>query len=218
MENFDTKIPLTYEECGNLESSNLILVLHGYAQKKEHMKKIFNQYIEKEFHVVYVNGLFPLPSKFPLETSQKGEDLITGYAWYFYDAQKDEYLVSYETPALALTDLINKKFHEKKINILGYSQGGYLSPFLAKYISKVETMILINCSIRHQFINSFKNVNELIQIQGKDDPIIDTELSLKRFNEFSEKFHLNSQYIMLEETSHRINESIIKAVIASLKL
>ena len=92
------------------------------------MKKKF-QKIYSSDNQLYINGIFPLAPEI------KGEipEIKLRFAWYFFNPLTKTYFIDPSVPEKTITNLIHHlNLQDYKITFLGYSQGGYLAPFIAK--------------------------------------------------------------------------------------
>lgn len=193
---------------------HVYLLLHGYSESADLIYKRLGIHLEDKGLVVAVNGLFPLVDRFPLER-KPNEKLLRGYAWYFYDPAHDHYLIDYDVPASALGSLLQQLNPDHKpVTLLGYSQGGYLAPFVAAKHDLVERVIGINCSYRHDLFPEGMNL-PIDAIQGMDDPIIDIALAQSRHEHYVT--HQGSgTYQLVENENHRLSPGLVEKVLTML--
>jgi len=188
--------------------NRIVLLLHGYSESGAKIYKRLSPYLNLDQDLILApNAIFPLVDRFPLETQKGSDELLRGYAWYFYDQKKDEYLVNYSTPVSFLKSYLNSiNTLSKPVTVIGYSQGGYLAPFLASEHNLIEDVIGINCSYRNDLFPS--HMDKVIDaFQGSDDPIIDIELAKAR--------HLNyghGDYQLIKDENHRLSPRLAEIV------
>lgn len=211
--NLKTILPTTLITNGNSDYQEIILLLHGYSEDAQKIyDKVAPKLDHKKYLIIAANGIYPLVDRFPLDTLNNKKKLLRGYAWYFYDQANDVYLVDYNVPAMAIADLIDQINNKNTpVNIIGYSQGGYLAPFLPKYCEQIQYILGINCSFRTDMLpknNSFK----LDGLQGKDDLIIDVALSKSRHSEFIRNGNKGA-YKIIDEENHRLTPKLVNEAI-----
>ena len=209
MERLIANMPLEVEfyEEGLQDPEHLYLLLHGYSESADTIRKRLLPLLEKKGKVIIPNAPFPLPKSFPLSERPSGKDLLSGYAWYFYDAQTDKFLIPYEGPAQYLGDFINRyNKNDLPLTIIGYSQGGYLTPFLAQYAKNVRQVIGINCSFRDSLLTDIPNY-EVHGINGDCDIIVDPLLAKERFQRLKER-GLKGEFHLVKDATHRLGEEI----------
>ena len=175
--------------------------------------------VGKKVAIIAPNGLYPMPKAFPLSGVVKTpEELLQGFAWYFYHASTNTFLIDYKVPMKTLSSwLTDINPSSLPVTIIGYSQGGYLAPFVAMEYSKVgalKKVIGINCSFREDLMSEVPSF-PMSLIQGKEDTIIDTTLSSTRF-EALKKRGLQGDYIRVENADHKLTLDIAQEVISLL--
>lgn len=180
----------------------LYICLHGYTQSGASFFKSIESVIPKNANILAPCGPFPLPSK-----ARTAETL--GYAWYFYDSQTDEYYISYSVPADLISQLVHSLgYQDKEKIIIGYSQGGYLAPFLAQELKQVKSVICINSSFR---VDKMKVVEEKFlvhAINGADDDIVDP-IQAQKNHEKLEDLQRRGDFHLVKDSNHRINKDIL---------
>jgi predicted esterase len=204
-----TDYPLVVYTNSCTDFKAIILLLHGYSEEGQTIYKRLNDHLPQDHLVVAVDGLFPLVDRFPLDTKPTDKKLLRGYAWYFYDAVHDKYLIDYDVAASALNSLLTTlNPQQKEITIIGYSQGGYLAPFIAAKNKNASYVIGVNCSYRHDlFPQNFWDRNIRVDaIQAEDDPIIDIESSKERHS------HLNGNFDLIPNENHRLSKNLCKII------
>src|SRR5690606_20601885 len=124
----------------------LLIFLHGYAQNGNSFYNDIKDALPANCAVLIPNGPFPMPGQ-----TRTIDDL--GYAWYFYDAPSDQYYIPYTIPADLLKSLVeNLKLQDREKIIVGFSQGGYLAPFVAEVLTNIRHVVCINSSFRHDYM------------------------------------------------------------------
>ncbi len=174
----------------------LILLLHGYSQRGSFIYKKLVQFLPECAEVHAPTAPFPLLSNHPLSDRPKNKQLISGNAWYFYDAARDFFYIPYDIPVEILNNYlqINNPKHLPVI-VIGYSQGGYLLPFLALKNKNILHIIGVNCSYRIDMFQKELPV-KADAINGKNDQMVDPILAARR----QEK--LFGEFVLLENESH----------------
>ncbi len=192
---------------GNLvpTGKSIIVLLHGYSESAVKIyKRIGRGLSEKipEASIIALNGLYPLPKHFPLDSTPKDdEELISGFAWYFFDQRKNEFLIDYHIPVQTICSYLNQ-INSKKLptSFIGYSQGGYLAPFVGLSYPFTSQVLGINCSFRFDIIKEkFQEIPfALNEIQGSEDQVIDTQLCSERFKALKEHFQSRGEFQWVE--------------------
>ena len=172
-----TELPCRYSFREPVSPQGLILLLHGYKLSGEYLfRRLQSQLCPErgdltEWAVISPDGPFPVPGK------RMSGDPYVGYSWYFYDAAKDEYVLDMEPAQSYVVSLIAKLGFESlpKI-IIGYSQGGYLAPFVAQRLTQVRQVIGVSCEFLHEELTG-ELPFRMDAVHGALDDIVDPEKS-----------------------------------------
>lgn len=208
-------------ECA--KAVEFFILLHGYSESAKVIYKRLGQKINKlkgeNCKIIAINGLFPLVRPFEiLKNNEKNreEKNILGFAWYFYDSSKDQFLIDYEVPAKTISHWINHiNPNNLPVTIIGYSQGGYLAPFIACELNKnVKRVIGINCSFRYQMLPQIPNFR-LDQFQGREDQIIDTKLAFERFD-YLKKKGMKGEFHWVDGVDHKLTPTLVELILYEL--
>ena len=188
----------------NMDIKNAIILLHGYGENAYHMVKRLSPIIPESVTVLAPNGPFPLPTK--TQTTVK-----LGYAWYFYDSRIDKYYIDFSVATSILENLLTElKLADKKLRIIGFSQGGYLSPFAGLHLKNTFHAIGINSSTRVDFIQDQLSFR-FDQVNGEEDEFVDPILAKKRFEKLKEK-GLQGEFVLLPNETHFLSRGFLPAI------
>lgn len=172
----------------------IFLILHGYLLDGEFIFNQFKDSIPDNSLLIAPNGPFPVPVK-------KRENFTVKYAWYFFDPGTKNYYINFEPAARFLKELL-KNHPDLPVTVIGYSQGGYLSPKVAEIVSAVDSVVGLCCTFRN---NRFKQREDVsyFQINSSIDAIVEIENSLKEFNKLEDN---SGKFITLDNATHRISQ------------
>lgn len=174
------RIPIEYEQAfftNALEDyDHVILALHGYQQSGEFLYKRLEKHLEAEKTLIICpNGPFLLPTK-------KNEAWIDTYSWYFFDPLKKSFYINYEPSAKLISQLLDQlNILKKEVTLIGYSQGGYLSPKVAELNSNIKRVIGLACIFRGERFKLKKDC-EYYQIHGTKDDVVDIQEAKEEFD------------------------------------
>jgi len=212
-----TIIPIEYEIQKSDEESQVIILLHGYGQKANFMFKNFAHLMPKNATVIAPQGPYPLVNQFPLAKRKEEEELFSGHAWYFFDAQTGQFPIDYQTPSLAIANLLIELGLDKKPStILSYSQGTYLSLFCVERMTQVQKIIGINGAWRwDKLVKEIKA--EVISLNGEHDLIVDPEKSKLGHEKLIENGCRGEFRIIAGET-HKLSDILIKEACKYIKV
>lgn len=209
------------------EFDDVILLLHGYSEDAKRIYKRLGRKINETFGedsktlIIAANGLYPLPKAFPLEKSiTEADDLLQGFAWYFYHAGTNTFLIDYKIPAETLGNWCEKLTQgNKPLTVIGYSQGGYLAPFVGFNVRKrgihLKKVIGINCSFRVDMMEETPDF-PMDLIQGENDTIIDRKLAKERFDKLKEK-GVSGEYTSIPNADHKLCPKTAEVILKKLK-
>lgn len=190
------KLPIVYEQAyftNDLKDfDHILLALHGYQQSGEFFFKRLEKYIDlSKTLVICPNAPFLVPTK-------KEDAWIDTYSWYFFDPQKKSFYINYEPSAQMISQLLDQLNPEQKtVTLLGYSQGGYLSPKVAELNKNIKKVIGLACIFRGERFQ-IKNDCEYFQVHGENDDVVDFNESKSEF----EKLALNSSHFISIDANH----------------
>lgn len=128
--------------------NHVFLLLHGYAQTGSLMLRALADQLPAGALVIAPNAPLPIPeweARFPAPGWRAQRPKLR-YAWYHYDSTTNEYMVSVD-PALEYLKAGLEAFGCQDLpkTVIGFSQGGYVAPFIAAKLTKVRQVIGISC-------------------------------------------------------------------------
>lgn len=192
------------------DPKRIIMLLHGYGEKAQKIFKRLIDYLPQETLVIAPNGPFPLPIK--TEDAYK-----LSFAWYFFDPIKERFFIDYDLPSELL-----KNFHQQlnlphlPLTIIGYSQGGYLAPFVGEKIPQTTHVIGINCRFRYDKLG--KDLQFMLNgIHGKNDSVVDPQRALDSF-EILKKRGVVGNFYFIENEGHLLTDPIKEKIRELVKI
>lgn len=177
------KIPIEYEQAfftNALEQyDHVILALHGYQQSGEFFYKRLEKHLDlSKTLVICPNGPFLLPTK-------KNNAWIDTYSWYFFDPLKKSFYINYEPSAKLVSQLLDQiNVLKKDVTLIGYSQGGYLSPKVAQYNPSIRKVIGMACIFRGERFE-LKEDCSYFQIHGTKDDVVSLDEAKEEFDQLN---------------------------------
>ena len=181
----------------------IVLLLHGYGETAKIIYDKLDKAIPSSWGVLCPNGPFPLPKKNHVEGTWN-----LNYAWYFFDSKTKKYFINQSYPQEILSHLIEKELKiSNPLYIIGYSQGGYLAPFVGIKLENTVQSIAINAEYKHLLLP--KKFNFVItSINGIDDQIVDP-INAQNSHQIILGQGNQGEFFLMEETDHSINDRII---------
>jgi predicted esterase len=197
-------LPLTYPQdfyTNDLKDyDRILLALHGYQLNGEFIFKRLTRHLNlKSTLLLCPNAPFLVPIK-------KGEDFHAGYSWYFFEPKTRNFYINYEPSAKLMCEFVNQNNPNKvPVDIIGYSQGGYLSPKIAELCSETEKVIGLSCIFRrNRFL--IKENCEYIQIHGNKDQTVNYDEAKEEF----EHLGLDSNNFHKVATEHLLDTKLLE--------
>jgi len=195
--------PFNHQIRGDDNSDRLLILLHGYQQNGQWMQQRFTN-LSFSGQVIAPDGLFPVPYK-----SKTGWRLT--YSWYFFEPENNVYVIEMDRAIEYLLRGLKKYLAGKKeVCIAGFSQGGYLAPFLAKAIPQTTQVIGLSCRFRSEKLTEQLNFR-LHAIHGEKDGSVDIERAQACFDEIIGHGNQGS-FNRIAGLGHEVNDSAITLV------
>lgn len=195
-----------YERLPNhgAEKADVILVLHGYQQDGRFILRQLAPYLPQDKHILSVNGPFPVPLKSP-----RGWRLT--YSWYFYDLGEDVYHITMEPAVKMLKELLTQLGLEERVKqVVGFSQGGYIAPFITKELSAAEQVVGLHARFRSsELTESYKF--RLDNINGGQDEIVEADRT-RQCHERIIAAGNRGEMIVLPKSGHEVDRATGEAL------
>jgi predicted esterase len=178
-------------------SDKLLVCLHGLGQNYKYMYRSMK----------YLNGFDLLCPNAPIALPPTYQTKLgVGFSWYDYDIKKDEYIIGMSNAINYLKEVVhslNKTY--SNIQIIGFSQGAYLAPFVANELKNITQLVLIAGRIKDEDLIE-KYPYKIIQLHGKTDKYVDYENSYKSFEQY--RLKNEAEFITLN-MNHEINAGVV---------
>lgn len=178
---FASLINCDYATIGPKDSRELIIILHGFNQSGAQVLEQMAPALPKDVWIIAPNGPFP-------QVRRKGADWEMGFAWYFYNPKDKYYYIDTHIPTKFLLNFLARlQVKQQEISIVGFSQGGYLAPYLAKDLPNTRRVIGIGCEFRSSRIPQEQFPFKIDQIHGELDDIVKLEDARNNFEQMLPK-------------------------------
>jgi predicted esterase len=177
------------------------VLLHGYLLDGDYIYNKLLPILNEDDLIIAPNGPFLIPV-------EKKETHIPKYSWYFFDVSSETYYINFEPAAEYVNHILNYYNTENlPVTIIGYSQGGYLSPKIAEFNSNIKTIIGLACVFRNK---KFKiNTNTTYhQIHGNLDVIVEKKNALAEWEDLKNRGN-EGNFRSLENSGHRIDNEFL---------
>ncbi|MGZ3655564.1 MAG: alpha/beta hydrolase [Bdellovibrionota bacterium] len=163
---YSVDVPSTYVHEGAGDGKPLLLMIHGFQDSGPSFLRRTLPDLDPRFEILAPNGPFPLPLRVENEWKE-------AYGWYFADLSKKKIHVHPRVAAGAVANLVRSLGLESRPKILvGFSQGGYFLPHLARELREVQRFIVIGAGFHPEFFSEFGLTQKVHAIHGSADDVI----------------------------------------------
>lgn len=183
--------------------------MHGFSQRGESLMKKLSSVIPEHAAILSPNAPFPAPFK-------TDSGYLEAYAWYFYLAKENRFVIPPGPAVHALRALVKKlKYDHLPVTIIGFSQGGYLAPVVARQLN-VDHVISVSADYLARYYSKDDKF-KLDAIHGAKDEVSPIEISKKNLEDLKRDLGLNATFHELPNTRHEVDEEAIKIIAQILK-
>lgn len=198
------------------ESTPVYLLLHGFGERAKRLWRHWETLFEKDVHLLIPNAPYPLPKK-EHDPVTKNPFYKVGYAWYFYDETKDEFLIDYQYPAKILEQLLKDLNLDKNpLCIIGYSQGGYLSPFVGALCQSTRHVIGVNCRFRDDMLPDQISF-QLDALHAQEDSMVDFTRARESYQRLSQR-GVRGSFQAVPGANHSLGQTINQELAQLIKM
>lgn len=185
------------------QPKGLILLLHGYQDHGGYLfRKLFPQgWPADELAWLAPNGPFPTPVK-----TEKGWK--EAYAWYFFDPDLNRLVLSPDTALRGIQAAIQ---HEGLADlpklVFGFSQGGWLAPFVAQHLTEVRGLMALGAGIREEYYPHPSVGWPVDFMHGTEDQVVDRQMAQTQHARLLARGY-RGRYELIEGLDHRGREDV----------
>ncbi len=182
----------------------VILLLHGLGQRGKRIYRKLLAHLPSDALIIAPNGPFPIPR-------QKEGKTDFGHSWYFYDKHEGSYFISMDLSIHWLRDLLKIENPLRlPVTIIGFSQGGYMSPHVGMAIPETQLVIGLACEFRSNFIHQMPSF-KLIAVHGELDEIVAPSAQKSEIDSLK-MIGIEIDYHLIPNTGHEITTEMAKMV------
>lgn len=198
----------SFKEAQNqFHDQPVLLLLHGFNERAKRMLRSLQGHLPDDVDILAPNAPFPLPFKV---REASPPYYRVGHAWYFFDDLKEQFYIDYQYPADWLLSLLTHlKLHHRPIIVIGYSQGGYLAPFIAEKLENCLGVISLNARFREDLMRPTAPPYPLYSINGEDDDKVDPHKAEQSFK-LLQKRGYKGNHIMIPDCDHDIGPALLE--------
>jgi predicted esterase len=207
----NVNIPFEFKERRPENPKGLVLLMHGYGQTGAYIFDKLEKYIPREFAVLAPNAPFPMylwDATFP-SPGWRDRKVRMGYTWYFYDSKTGEYLTIGMEPSLE--SLTAGMRHLNLVGlptvVIGFSQGGYVAPFIAQKVETTKQVIGIGCEFLAADLEGGVPYRT-DAIFGDSDKIASLEAGRKSHEDFLKKTGKPGDFHVIQGLDHEITAAV----------
>lgn len=204
------ELPISYLQNTTKDSDfPLVILLHGFMDSASSLSKKLLPTESKNLDWLIPNGPFPTPVK-------DGADYKEAYSWYFEDPRKQVSLVPPAFGAELIDKLLaNLALSSREMWIVGFSQGGFLMPWLARRLSNLKGLVGIGCDYLAESYQGLSPI-PVYAIHGTDDDVISLDSSRKNWQQLK-ALKFPGEFMEIPSGTHRLEEPYRKALSQILK-
>lgn len=192
------KVPMTYLHLNQRAGKPLLIFLHGYSDNAAGVVRRCFPSLDSRYEILAINGPFPIPVR-------HGEGWKRAFAWYFADSAKNEVLIHPAVAANAVESIIGElDLVDRPKILIGFSQGGFLIPFVLPRLQNVRKLFGIGAAYRAADYSGPLTIS-LDAIHGVKDEIITLENSKSSFENLR-TLNPHGQYFQFEDLAHTMND------------
>lgn len=197
LQTYSFTLPIRYSLWGP-KDKGVVIALHGYQDHALSMMRRIGWW-EKElpFQVLAVNAPFPVPI-------WAADGFKEAYAWYFRDTDRGFTIVSPNETALRVYQLVDSLGLAKLPSmIFGFSQGGYLAPFLGPHLKDLRGLISLGSGYPMEPYRQLKSTY-VYGLHGDKDERIPHDASKAAHGEII-KAGFKGEFITLPGLGHKVD-------------
>lgn len=199
---------MEYDYIEHPSASQNFILLHGFLENAPIIKEKILPLIPEKSNILIPNGCFPIPKK-----RAHGWELY--FSWYFFDNKTNSFYVDYKFPS----SVLEKLYHVvTKVNlpltIIGYSQGGYLAPFVAERLMSCHKVVVLGASYKYDLLQK-KDHYKIYGLHGKEDDKVDPRNASECFEKLEKA--QKGKFELIPRVGHDLNPSFLSHISKLLK-
>lgn len=198
---YDFPMPIRYH-LDVAKGPGVVICLHGYQDHALSMIRRIGWWDRGDlpFQTFAINGPFPVP----LWTSDGFKE---AYSWYFRDTSRDLEFVSPVTTASRLKMLVDDLGLTDTPKVLfGYSQGGFLAPYVASQLQNVKGIVGLGCGYAADAYQKCPPL-KVFAVHGTKDERVPLETTRTEFDKIL-KFGHSGELHPVPDLIHRVEPSV----------
>jgi predicted esterase len=204
---FTVRLPVEIAESRPPAPTELIVLLHGYEESGDRILGKLAPALPPGAWVVAPNGPFPLPRKV-------GDGYKLGFAWYFYVSARGEYYIDMEL-SIGIIDTLIRELGAEALpkRVIGFSQGGYLAPFVGQRLRNTRQVVGLACDFLHEELGLLAPLPFPVDgLCGSADKIISPEEARRTFEALTPHCRVAGRFEALLNSEHKIDDAFVEGL------
>ena len=208
-ESVNLNLPAKFYKICKSEQAPWAVLIHGFAQSGR-------QFYSSVSTVLENYNVLALDAPWPFVRRVDGEIDMT-YSWYFFDKRSNHYLTPLSLAVDYASEIVSKVVPESTVKILiGYSQGGYVVPYLLGRVPGVSKAITINSRWRSEDLQLKGWEGRAYCLNSEEDQLIDAQRAKTCFDEIVRQ-GVKGQFITVSG-GHEINAPVLNELQGLLRI
>jgi predicted esterase len=198
---YEFPMPIRYHLSAPTAVKGVVVCLHGYQDHALSMLRRIGWWdAVLPFQILAINGPFPVPLWL-------NDGFKEAYSWYFRDTSRDLEFVSPAATALNLSQLMTDLNLKDTPKVLfGFSQGGYLCPYLSQQLNAVRGIIGLGCGYPEEAYALNKPL-KVYALHGSSDERVLPEPARLDFERILTVGH-RGEFHLIPGLTHRVEASV----------
>ena len=206
---YSIPLPLRYV-MGQSKAERLVVVLHGYQDNAHSMLKRLGWLEDPTpFQWLALNAPFPVPI-------WNADGFKEAYSWYFRDLTRGLSLVEPSLTGEIVARLIKELgYASRPLVFFGFSQGGYLAPYVAKHLPNVHGIVGLGCGYNEDAYLGLKT-KHVYGLHGTKDERIDLDKARREHSAVID-LGFKGSFLEIPNFTHKLDLSIEPKVRESIQ-
>lgn len=201
---FNLPLKIDYVLHNPQSTTEVFVLLHGYMETGVTTFEKLKDSLPAEAAIISPSGPFPIPRKI-------GNVYEPRYAHYYYDIKTQVFFRERDTMIAAIKEILKEhNLNSLPATVIGFSQGGYLAPFVALELDNAKATIGIGSEYREELQNMGLTFS-VHSIHGKKDDVVNFDHAKDKHQQLLDCGRKGS-FVELANTAHEITEEVATSV------
>ncbi|MCA8936160.1 MAG: hypothetical protein KDB68_08125 [Planctomycetes bacterium] len=189
----------------------MVMALHGMGHTHDIMRRYMTALLDRPWMWVFPRGVYPFEMRQP-------EKIRIGYAWYLYTGDQPDLRASMALSAqhlLNVQDLVRKDYPISHSAVVGFSQGGYLSGYVAPHHpERFKAAASLGGRLKHEFLDDVpttaRETVALAQFHGGRDANVSENLAREGLDKCAEAGFKDTHFFSDPDAAHEVSEKMVE--------